>query len=380
MQFGHFLNIVFMNRKKILALILLLDVCIMAVIFSVSGFYNKNVDAEDYVLQIERYVDSTMPTSERLERREFKPLYAVLGGSLVQVSNINAETAILVLNTLFFIGLSVSFLFFLILLGFGERAALIGTLWLIFGYPLLKYGLSIGTDISGWFFATFSAAIGLYGLKKGTFIPLVGASVFGFIGFLSKETGILGLGLVGFTALFYFRRVPFSFFLKLVLSISLPFLILETLFLWSLISKGSQTFFDWYKTNAEGIHSYQTIPYFIGIEGATFHILTLFAVLGLLFALRTKEILKIDWLSRYAPAFIISIPMLFWPIYITRIMYVQFLFMIPLALYGMERSVQGMTESNRNILLGIYTIIPIIISLSLFLLGHDQSLFNLFSI
>lgn len=367
------------TRNRFILGILIADVLVMGLVFSVSGFYNRGVDTFGYVQQIEHFSNPEIPLDQSAVVRDFKPFYGIFGAFLVPV--VDPETAILILNVSFLIGLSILFFLFLKIIGFQELPAFIGTLWLIFGYPLLKYGLALGTDISGWFFAVLAAYVGYYGIISRKFLPLILASVFGFIGFLSKETGVLGLGFVGLSLLFTLKRESLSFFLKQLISLSLPFLILEGWYMGSIVSRGGVTFFDWYKINAEGIQSYQTFFYLFWIEGSTFSILLLFGLVAIFFAIKTKEIFAKKWLSIYLPLFVVSLPVFMWPIYISRIMYVQFLFVIPLALYGSEKVLAAiLNENKKKIFAFSLAILPIVLSITLFLIARNQSLFDVFSL
>ncbi len=359
--------------------LLIADLLVIGIIFSVSGVYNLNVDAKDYIEQIRQFVDPSVPGTAQLAVREFKPLYAWIGGLLVKLFAIDAATSIVLINIAFFLGLSFSFFWFLRLLNFEVSQAFVGSLWLISGYPMLKYGLSIGTDISGWFFATVSAAVGLYGIRSVKTLPLIAASILAFIGFLGKETGILGLGIVGFYVLFQFGHIPSGQLVRRLFWLSAPFIILEGLFLWYLHASGALNFFDWYRINADGIQSFQTLRYFTFIEAATFHVLIPLGLLGLLFAWHNKELFSRAWLARFVPLLLVALPMIAWPIYITRILYSQFLFVIPLALYGAGHLHTVIVRNPEYRVLGsiILTIVPIAVSLALYIVGHDKSLFDL---
>jgi hypothetical protein len=366
-----------MSIKKLFLLILLLaDILVLGLIFSVSGFYNDLVDAKDYIPQIEEYAHpGSLVVDTSIAHREFKPLYGILGGPLARYTD--ARTALLILNIFFFIGLSFAAFFFLDVLGFSSIEALVGALWIISDYPLLKYGLTLSTDISGWFFAALIAAIGLFGVRAKKWWPLLLASTFGFIGFLAKETAVLGLGAVGFMILFSFTKGEWRQYLKSLIAISLPFLLLEGGYVAFLIHSGIPTFLDWYQGNAAGISSHQTVSYFLGIEGASFHVLLILALIGFYFSLQNGDIWKKDWLIKFSSLFLASLPVLVWPIYITRIIYVQFIFVVPLALYGAEKVLEKIDkESLRRAVALTFAIIPIAASIILFVFANGRSLFD----
>ena len=365
--------------KKIILLILLADVLIMGLVFSVSGFYNGSVDTEEYTGQIRYQGGEDEILSEAVKMRLFKPMYGFIGGVLLPI--MEPETSILLTNISFFIGLSIAFFFFLKLLQFGESASFVGALWLISGYPLLKYGLALGTDISGWFFAVLAGVLGLVGLKTGKLWPLIFSSVAGFIGFLGKETGILGLGFAGLSVLFTWDSEKVGLFLKRLAAISLPFIFLEGIYLTYLFSNGIPTFFDWYRVDTKDTKIFQTIPYFAGIEAAAFHILFLFAGAGVFFATREKEFLTKKWLKIFLPLLVVSLPVILWPIYTTRILYIQFLFIIPMALYGADKFLLKINPESRRRMTAIFiAALPVVISVTLFLIARGRSLFVLFNL
>ena len=365
--------------KKIILLIILADVLVMALVFSVSGFYNGSVDTEEYVGQIRYQGGEDEVLSEAVKMRLFKPMYGVIGAALLPI--VEPETSILFTNISFFVGLSIAFFFFLKFLQFGEATSFVGTLWLISGYPLLKYGLALGTDMSGWFFAVLAGVLGLAGLKTGKFWPLVLSSIAGFIGFLGKETGILGLGFVGLSVLFSWDRNKAGLFFKRLVAISLPFVLLEGIYMIYLFSNGIPTFFDWYRVDGEDTKIFQTIPYFTGIEVAAFHILFLFASAGIFFAIREKEFLTKQWLAKFLPLLIVSLPVILWPIYTTRIIYSQFFFIIPMALYGVDKFLSKISlEPRRRTMAILIAALPVLISVALFIIARGRSLFILFNL
>ena len=142
-----------------------------------------------------------------------------------------------------------------------------------------------------------------------------------------------------------------------------PFWILEIGFQIILHSVGSTTLSSWY-VFAWQLYgtSFYTPYYFLGVELSTFHILLVFAFFGLFHIKDRRIILSL---------LVASLPVFLWPIFVSRIIYSQFLFVIPLALMG----VYSVSEQKRRYLLPL----PILCSLGLFLLAHGGSLFSLIS-
>lgn len=365
--------------KRIATLLLIADVLVLGLIFSVSGLYNANVDTSDYVAQIEHFMHRDQSASDQIRFREFKPLYGFLGSFIAPY--IGTYNTILFFNVLFFFGLSLSFFIFLRLLEFGEISSLVGTLWLITGYPLLKYGLSLGTDISGWFFASLTAMLGLYAFKRGSYSLLVFTSTLSFVGLLAKEPGVLGLGFLGLFLLFQAGDIPWRLLFYRLIALGGPFILLYGIQHFYLSATGVSSFWDWYFALKPKFEDTQTLSYFVGVEVASFHLLLLLSLTGVIFALYSGDIFKRLWVSKYGALFGASLPELLWPIYISRILYIQFLFFIPLALYGLDKILSGYKrEENRKIMALIFSALPIVLSVSLFLVARNRSLFDVLSL
>lgn len=355
-------------RKKLLIGIALLDIVLAAAIFSVTGIHNASVDTRDYIAQIRHVAEGVPPEEGLVQYREFKPFYGVVGGFIARVFSLSPENAILFLNLFFFIGLSYIFFFLLLELEFSDREAFVGVMWLMSGYPLLKYGLALGTDISGWFFAALTLFVAFIGFKRNSWVLLSTASLLGFAGLLCKETGVLGLGAAGMYALLQFGVWPTRLWLGRLLSLSLPFLVLYGFQSVVYAQSGTLSFWDWYLALRENIQGYRTWWYLLGIEAAAFHVVGLYALIGLIRAIASGDYRRRVWVSRYIPLFVVSLPMLLWPIFISRILYIQFLFFIPMGLSFIRRfSGLGFIALS---------LVPLAVSFILFAVGHGRSLFE----
>ena len=64
---------------------------------------------------------------------------------------------------MFLVGLTWWTYLFLREMDFVGGPSVAGTVWVVLAYPVLKYGLALGTDISGWFFAVATCALALRG-------------------------------------------------------------------------------------------------------------------------------------------------------------------------------------------------------------------------
>lgn len=351
---------------KNLFLLLILDIAVTATVFSVSGFYNTKVDAEVYVSQIETYRQAS--PSFNNDQRAFKPFYGLVGSLFPH--DLSPYSIVLVINLFFLLGLTVAAYFFLLQLSFDERFALWGTAWIVTGYPLLKYGLAISTDISGWFFSLVTIVAVLYGVRNKNLSYLILASLIGFIGSLSKETGALGLI---FGAIYILTRIwPWDYksVIKNLLALCLPFWILEGAFLIVMKNVGSTNFIEWFEFGWSSYGStFYNLFYFTGVELATFSLLLPLALIGLWHLFKSRPEDRVEKLCLIFSLFIAATPIFLWPIFVSRILYSQFLFVVPLALYGVQAIKPKLQE--------YFLILPVVFSFVLYFVAGDGSLFSL---
>lgn len=342
--------------KKALFL-LFVDLLVAVGVFASAGLYNTGLDTGRYVNQINYFAGQAV-SAEQI----FKPFYGVIGSWLP----FTPYNDILILNLIFLVGLSFAVYYFLKSLDFGEREALAGTVWVITGYPLLKYGLGLGTDLSGWFFMTATITVFLSALKQERVSYVILASLLGFLGSLAKETGVLGLLFAGFYLLLSLRDWPVKKVLGWLSALVIPFLALQSLLLLSLSESGSGGFLGWFASNQGYVNNYRTLTYFLGVEASTWHVVWLLALVGLVLSLRQREFKNWNWVKVYLALALASLPVLLWPVFISRILFVHFVFLVPLALYSLK-------EIKRPYLLAL----PPVVSVILYSLSGSGSLFAL---
>lgn len=366
------------ENKKIILFLFAVDILAMFLIFSMSGVFNTDVDTAIYVSQIKQFDRGSFDFSDtKAALRFFKPLYGIVGAWFSPALSYYAS--ILLLNILFLFFLTATAFFLFLELGADRKFSVAGSAWLAFGYPMLKYGLALGTDISGWFFAAATALAVLLGAHAGKTRYFILASLLGFLGALAKESGVLGLVFGGIYILAHIGVWNFKKIIKYLACLSLPFLALEALFFFLMSRLGFPTFFDWYALNlSHYAGEYYKFFYFVGTELSAFNIVLFFVVAGIYYAVKKKDVLNREWLARFCGLFTASLPVLAWPIFISRVLYVQFLFFIPMALYGIYNF--SLSSLDRKILRlklsDIMLLTPIIASLSLFLLSGKESLFD----
>lgn len=343
--------------------------------FTVSGPFNMRIDGEVYTAQVDQFEKGSLSTeSHDVELRAFKPFPGIWGS--IWVPLLTPEQSLQLLNLLFLFGLPFVAFRFLRELDFNEVQSFWGSLWITTGYPLLKYGLAISTDIGAWFFALASAYLGLKGIRTQSIRTIVLASLVGFIGGTIKEPGVFGLLLVGFFLCFTFRERPFRSTLLYILALGIPAILLEGILMITLLKAGLPTFLDWYGVvvDTEFKEKRYHLGNMIGVYGSAFNILLIYAVLGTFSIVRGSMTVwsQKQPIARTCALLCASLPVLLWTVFIGRVLYIQFLFFVPLALVGLgvlRRS--GMYET-------LLYLLPIVCSVSLFLIAWNGSLFEMF--
>jgi hypothetical protein len=317
---------------------------------------------------------------DQAQLRSFKPFYGAVGALLTSI--MSGEQAILTINLFFYFGLIAAMFYLLKELSFSNAYATIGASWVATGYPVLKYGLALLTDISGWFFATATMAMFLIALRKnngkGGYQLLLATSLIGFVGSLCKETGLLGLLFAGSYLCIYFLYTRKWLYIKQLSVVVLPFILLQGTFLYILFQKstGHASFIDWFLFNKNTIgYGLHTWFYFFFTEASAFSLLLLYVFYTGAFLLFKRHRFNAHTTILYVSLLITTLPILVWPVFLTRVLYIGFLFVIPFALQGMII----FEKSNIRTSKVFYTLalLPIVSSITLFLIADGGSLFKL---
>lgn len=355
-------------------LLLPLGACLLAMMlaFSISGLYNDRIDTAQYVGEIES-LQAFMESGEPIVGRAlFKPLPGFVGAILSYV--VHPYTALLLINIVLVVGFSIAFYGFLRELAFNRLHSAIGASWAVLAYPVMKYGLGLGTDAWGWLAATLVAFLTLRAVRTEKRSLVLVASFIGFLGSLSKETAALGLLFAGLYLLAMVRPWGVWKTFTWLLVLSVPFFALQAALLGLVLSSGGPTFLDWYAQNdAQYTASYHTLAYLVGVMISTFSALLAFALVGLFAAWKSGEIFKYEWLRVYAPLVLAMSPVLLWPIFISRIVYIQALWVLPLALYGARYLATRITSPVLSY--GLF-LLPPSAAIVLYLMSGDGSLFE----
>lgn len=204
----------------------------------------------------------------------------------------NIKTSFLFVNSVFYF--FVGFLVFKIAdILFGDkRQAVISSIFLLTAYPMLEYGISYMTDLSGWFFFILSVYLTLMFLKKPSYKL---ASLNGFVsalGMLSKESG--GMGTLFFTLVLIFAfnetlKNKIKYFLVFCGSFLLPFSLWQTF----VYLKFHYSYYDWYLFNrgaGSSIYKKEIFKLVIKSLGASFLLGWIFVLAGAVKLKKDKQI------------------------------------------------------------------------------------------
>ncbi|MFA5987548.1 MAG: hypothetical protein WC797_02780 [Candidatus Paceibacterota bacterium] len=356
------------NSKKDIFVILFTALAVVALSFFFSGV-NMNIDGQSYVDQITNFSNGNFFEGGR----SFKPLYGLAGLFLTKIFFLTPEYSIVLMNVFFLFALGLAFYSLLKKLEFDSASAVWGSAWLITGYPVLKYGLAVSTDISGWFFATLSVLLFLMFFDKIHGAKLAFATLSIFLGAISKETGMAGLIFILAWAVLKKPRLTWSEWGRLAGYIFIPFVVLYVFWVGVLYNNGAITLVDFFKSNISDYSAtnYRSFFYFIFVELATFGLLLPYAAFGLTRLLKKNDR---NFYVLFLALAISVIPVFFWPIFISRILYIQFLVILPLALLGTSDVLKGSFGSVPKWAIGL---LPVVLNVSLYIISNGGSLFDL---
>jgi len=360
-----------MTTRKVIFWLLSLDIVVILSVLFVFGI--RYVDTADYVGQIENFRHLTFYSPlPWIELRDFKPLIGALGMALPFISPI---PLLLMTDAVFFAGLSILLFYFFDELGFTKEKSFLGATWIVATYPGVAYGFSGGTDVLGWFFclATIVAALAAFRANNNRLLLL--ASLLGFLGSTSKETGVLGMLFAGVYILLHVRAWGFAKMVKKLLILCVPFVILYGALMYMFYRAGIPSFIGWF-IYAENLYaSVHTLKFFVGAEFATFNILWVFIAVGLYALARSKILLSKERWCQFIALFIAALPVIEWPFFTDRILYIEFIILIPLALYGVTYIEQDY-KPQPWVRYSLYAL-PILCGIFFLIIGGHDGLYTL---
>jgi len=334
--------------------------------FVILGTYQNQGDTSSYVASVEFYDTGSLDTLRYGDRdmnefRLLKPVYGIIGSLLTPI--ISPHQTILLLNLIFFYGTVTILFLILFALGFTPLNSAIGTAWFSFGYPMLKYGFSLITDISGYFFIALTSYLALIGFKKKKLHWMLWAGTASAFGVLSKESGSLGLLFIIGATIIDFKRLGWRFAATSIALAGGTFALIYFPIQALIMQRIGYSFFDFFnKTQHAYYGDYPAHLFYPLIHGATFHILWLYAAIGTIFWIKDKK--DPLWIG----AWIVGLPTVFWLMYVTRYAFVYFIAVIPFALYGLDQisTLFDLRQSARGkkLIIGL-AVIPCIINILL---------------
>lgn len=359
--------------KKYLTVLLLVNVLTVLFAFFWVGTYSVRTDTDHYVNQInvmrgDVSVESLEgPFKEMYYYKIYKPIYGLL--SVWPLGSLSPLNVILFLNILFLVGLTFSCFYLFKQLGFEQKYSFYGAIWVATGFPVLKYGLALVTDVSGWFFAVFSILVFMYGIKSDRLTLVILASIIGFIGSISKETGVLGLLFCGLYLLLHFKDYSFSRLLSRLASLCIPFFSLQITLMFIMSKVNASSLLEWIKFNYDiFFKDFYKFKYFLTNEFLAFGLIWFFALIGFYYMVREKFWLEKDKLVLLTSSVLATSVVLLWPVFYYRILFIQLIFIIPIGLYGAK----SLSSKNINTIKGIkgelLMLLPVFFNLILFLL------------
>jgi 4-amino-4-deoxy-L-arabinose transferase-like glycosyltransferase len=253
----------------------------LAVLFDfwVMGIMQYQGDTPTYVAAINYVRTGELPKQdvhlqEYLKIRIMKPVYALAGAILP----LQPEASILALNLLFFFLAVIAIFLFLRELEFGPRSSALGAAWFASSYPVLKYGLGLITDMGGYLFIALSILVALKAIKSGKLKWFALTGLVCGLGALVKETGAFGILFALGAILSCYKKFGWKQAFKYCACIALVFcLIFFPIQIAILLKLGYSLINFW---NLAQAHVDRSIKTFVGIYGAAFHILWVYAAIG----------------------------------------------------------------------------------------------------
>lgn len=349
-----------MSKKTILSLLI---VAFLALILFVArvGFEWDYVDTVHYVALMHFFSndnDLNVDTARLL-----KPAYGWFG--FLPKLFLGDYAILTLMNWSFFVALLFVFFFVLKKLNYSNKLCFVGVLWLAFSYPMLKYGLALGTDVAGWFFSAFTILLILHYAQNKNNLYLFLVSTTAAIGILTKETGGLAISFSVIYLFFAMRGYGIRFILKKLAILIIPFLVIFGLWQLYVYLKFNYSYLDWiFRAESSYGENYRTFKYFLFTELSSFGLLWLY-FFNTLF--KNREHLRIVYVISILPLFL---SVLMWPVFISRILFIQFLLIIPVSLSIFEK--YNFKRTARFILYGL----PVLSSVVLFLISGKDSLFD----
>jgi len=306
---------------------ILLFGCVVALfLLSFYSFHPKiEGDSVSYIEAIEFLTEDAAPTGLIYNR-----IITTFGGLTVLIvlgPILDLLPAWQIMNFIFFAISAFAFFKLLDLLFENRKVAILGTLFLIANYAILRFGLAYLMDMGGWAFYISSVYFTLKYSKSYDRKNLYKAVVLSSIGGLFKEYAFLAvIPIVVF--LVYenwpsFRNIFKKSILPALLAVGPIFLV----YLYAYI-QFDYTYFDWLSTNqAYYLYDSRIIEYIKSL-GSLLNILGILFVGGLLVLRKQWQSLEIRIKLFLLSIFASFLPIFFWPAITQRILFITVPFTI----------------------------------------------------
>jgi len=333
------------------------------------GFFQWDGDTGSYVDMINYFSGKTMQFGAIPVHRFIKPLYGLVGGLLHPL--LSAVPVIFLMNLCFYLGI-VTLLYKLLerYLDQPPARAALGALWFAGSYPMFKYGFELLTDIGGWFFALLTVYLALRAVERKAWVYFLAAGTTAAVGLLAKETGGMGMLFILFYLLLIRRAIGWKRVLTAYLWSGIPFIVITVFVQFIVWQAFHYSYADWLFGAGDIMNaSRRTFLHFIGTQGMAFHVLWILFFIGLANVRTLKEKAKILAITP------VGLTALAWAFLVVRILFFQFVFVIPVALHGYDAVCQRLKNRPRLRILAAWS--PVIVSVVLIVLIRHNSAFDL---
>jgi len=214
---------------------------IFLLLFVLSS-YTSGSDQDQYFQTARSFLGHGEPVISRM-LKPFMPFFAAVFSRVFGL-----EFSFIFINSIFYFFIGFVVYKIIKLIFNDDLMALIGTLFYLTAYPMLEYGVSYSTDISGWFFFLVSVYLTILFLKKPSYIILAVNGLITAVGFLAKESGGMG-GLFFAICLFFIYKGSFTEKMKHFFVFSFAFLIPFAAWQAYVFMKFNYSYFNWYFNN-----------------------------------------------------------------------------------------------------------------------------------
>lgn len=314
------------QKHKALIAVYALGTINLVLFWQLFGFHVNN-DTDSFLLLIDFFRGEA---HELYPSRYLNPLYAVVGATIF--SGLSAVQSLVLTNIVFYYGL-IGLTYGLVRRVFQHSfIGIASALFIMSGYPMLRYGLTQVQDLGGYFFMVLTSYAGWrwWKEKNDSWLWLGGVST--AFGLLTKESGAMGA--LFFAVLFVLTHEPVRQRVRAFFIFSL--LPAITLVLNQIRSTDiAYSSLDWFVWNWEWYApTNYTLLKWSGVNATAFNIMwpLLVCTIGLLLL---KKLRLTDDIRIYCIAMLpAALSYFLWPVFIGRTVFIAAWLVCPLVAYG----------------------------------------------